>query len=136
METPHLDLDPELTYTFSRSGGKGGQHVNKVSTKASLRFDLLASQILSDEQKALLQEKLSNHINQEGILYLNADDTRSQLKNKEIVRSRFYALLQKAFLRPKKRKKTKIPKAVKERRLKNKRMKSLKKQNRKSGGWE
>ena len=132
----NTDLDSELTYSYSRSGGKGGQHVNKVSTKANLRFDLLASPSFSDEQKELLQLKLSTYINQEGILFLSSSETRSQLTNKEIVRARFYQLIQTALIRPKKRRKTKPPRSVKEKRLKNKKMNSLRKQNRRAEDWE
>ena len=129
------DLESELSFTFSRSGGKGGQSVNKLSTKALLKFEVNASKILTDYQKAVISDKLDKYINQEGELLLSCDETRSQLKNKEIVTARFIQLIKTALIPRKKRKKTKIPKAVKEKRLKDKRMKSLKKENRRKDIW-
>ena len=130
------ELNPELNYTFSRSGGKGGQHVNKVETKVLLRFDVTNSQVLTDQQKARIQYKLSNFISQEGILQLQCDETRSQLKNREIVTARFHKLIQMAFAPVKKRRKTRIPRSVREKRLKDKKMQSQKKENRRKGSWD
>jgi ribosome-associated protein len=129
------DLESELSFTYSRSGGKGGQNVNKVSTKALLQFNVIQSQLLTDYQKTVIREKLRNQINQEGVLQLTCDETRSQLKNKEIATQRFFNLVKTALKPAKKRKKTKIPRAVKEKRLKNKRIKSEKKENRRKNFW-
>lgn len=130
------DLSSEISFSFSRSGGKGGQNVNKVSTKVLLKFDVEASQLLTDRQKSIIHEKLSTYISQEGLLQLQCDETRSQLKNKEIATTRFHQLIQTALTPVKKRKKTRIPRSVKEKRLKKKKIKSQKKENRRKDGWE
>jgi ribosome-associated protein len=121
----------ELNYKAVRSSGAGGQNVNKVSSKVVLTFDLPNSLCLSEDEKALLSEKLKTKLTLEGILILNCDEDRSQLKNKEIVAKRFLKLLQNALLVPKKRKATKIPRSVIEKRIKAKRNISVIKQNRK-----
>jgi len=121
----------ELQYKAVRSSGAGGQNVNKVSSKVVLTFDLNASQALSEEQKTLISEKLATKLTSENILILNCDEDRSQLKNKEIVTKRFLELLKKALVVPKKRKPTKVPKSVIEKRLKDKSSVSETKQNRK-----
>ncbi|HOD09317.1 MAG TPA: alternative ribosome rescue aminoacyl-tRNA hydrolase ArfB [Flavobacterium sp.] len=121
----------EIQYKAVRSSGAGGQNVNKVSSKVVLTFDLNASQALSEEQKTLISEKLATKLTSENILILNCDEDRSQLKNKEIVTKRFLELLKKALVVPKKRKPTKVPKSVIEKRLKDKSSVSETKQNRK-----
>lgn len=121
----------ELSFKAVRSSGAGGQNVNKVSSKVVLTFDLNASQALSEEQKTLISEKLATKLTSENILILNCDEDRSQLKNKEIVTKRFLELLKKALVVPKKRKPTKVPKSVIEKRLKDKSSVSETKQNRK-----
>ena len=121
----------ELTFKAVRSSGAGGQNVNKVSSKVVLSFDLLASKFLTDEEKTLLSEKLKTKLTSGAVLILNCDEDRSQLKNKEIVIKRFLKLLQNALIVPKKRKPTKIPRSVIEKRIKEKRTTSEIKQNRK-----
>lgn len=121
----------ELSYKAIRSSGAGGQNVNKVSSKVVLTFDLLNSQSLSDEEKELSQKKLKSKLTSEGILILNCDEDRSQLKNKEIVTKRFLEIIQKSLIVPKERKATKVPKSVIEKRLKDKSTNSEIKQNRK-----
>jgi ribosome-associated protein len=121
----------ELTFKAVRSSGAGGQNVNKVSSKVVLSFDLFASKCLSDDEKTLLSEKLKTKLTSESILILACDEDRSQLKNKEIVIKRFLKLLQNALIVPKKRKPTKIPRSVIEKRIKEKRTTSEIKQNRK-----
>lgn len=111
----------ELSYKAVRSSGAGGQNVNKVSSKVVLSFDLDTSSGLSDEEKTLLRQKLANRLSSGNVLTLNADDDRSQLKNKDIVTKRFLDLVQKALIVPKQRKATKIPRAVIEKRIKAKR---------------
>lgn len=79
------ELNKEVRFKTSRSGGSGGQHVNKVSTKVELLFNVKESLVLSEIQKQKISDKLSNRIDLEGILHIQCDETRSQLKNKEIV---------------------------------------------------
>lgn len=129
-------LIPELKFSFSRSGGAGGQHVNKVSTKVTLHFDLMNSNYLTDQQKATINEKLSQYINQEGILQLSAQHTRSQLRNKEAVIVRFCNLIQTALTPQKARKATRVPRHIKAKRLRAKRLQSQKKANRRVDDWE
>ena len=121
----------ELSFKAVRSSGAGGQNVNKVSSKVILTFDLLNSLALSDEEKELSQKKLKSKLTLEGILILNCDEDRSQLKNKTIVTKRFLEIIQKALIVPKPRKATKIPKSVIEKRLKDKSSIAEIKQNRK-----
>jgi ribosome-associated protein len=121
----------EMQFSASRSSGAGGQNVNKVNTKVELRFNVMNSQLLNESEKQIITEKLANQINQEGELLLVSQTERSQLKNKEEVILRFYALLTKALTPRKKRRPTKPTKASKEKRLERKRNQSEKKANRK-----
>lgn len=121
----------ELSFKAVRSSGAGGQNVNKVSSKVVLTFDLINSQSLSVEEKERSQKKLKSKLTLDGILILNCDEDRSQLKNKEIVIKRFLELIEKSLVIPKERKATKIPKSVIEKRLKDKSTNSEIKQNRK-----
>lgn len=110
----------ELNFKAVRSGGAGGQNVNKVSSKVVLSFDLNASQALSEEEKLLLQTNIAARLTIENILILNCDEDRSQLKNKEIVIKRFLEIVKKGLFVPKVRKATKIPKSVIKKRIKDK----------------
>ncbi len=121
----------ELSFKAVRSSGAGGQNVNKVSSKVVLTFDLGLSQALNEEQKERIATKLKSKLTQEGVLILNCDEDRSQLKNKEIVTKRFLELIKKALVVPKERKATKIPRSVVEQRLKQKASVSEIKQSRK-----
>lgn len=114
-------LKSELSYKAVRSSGAGGQNVNKVSTKVILLFDLAKSSAFSQEQKEQLQLRWANRLSAEGILQLSCDESRSQLKNKTLVTQRFFGLLESALAVVKTRKATKIPRAVIEKRIKNKR---------------
>lgn len=110
----------ELTYRATRSGGPGGQHVNTSSTRVELAWDLGASPSLTEEQRALIREKLANRINSEGVLLLSSSESRSQAQNREAVTARLVELVAQALLVPKKRKKTKPSRAAKEARLQEK----------------
>jgi len=125
------NFNSELTFKMTRSSGKGGQHVNKVSTKVELYFDVLNSQELDIAEKAIIQEKLSSQISNEGVLRVTCQETRSQLVNKDLVIQKFYKLIKKALHVPKRRKPTKTPKGVIEKRLKQKKKRSQSKQLRK-----
>lgn len=121
----------ELQFKAVRSSGAGGQNVNKVSSKVVLTFDLKNSQALSDDEKALLENKLASRLTSEQILILNCDEDRSQLKNKTLVIKRFIDLIIAGLIIPKIRKATKIPKSVIRKRIKDKKTLSEIKKNRK-----
>ena len=121
----------ELTFKAIRSSGSGGQHVNKVSSKVELTFNLNESSVFNDVQKNRLQLKLKNRLTKDGVLILQCGESRSQHKNKEIIVKRFIEILKNALKVPKKRRPTKIPKSVIKKRLKQKRHLSEKKAGRK-----
>ncbi|MCX6280544.1 MAG: alternative ribosome rescue aminoacyl-tRNA hydrolase ArfB [Bacteroidetes bacterium] len=124
------DFTPELVFSASRSSGPGGQNVNKVSTKMELRFHIMNSFLLSETEKILLMEKLGSRINKEGELVMVSQSERTQLKNKEAVIEKFYALISKALKPRKKRKPTRPTAAAREKRLESKRMNAQKKEQR------
>ena len=126
----------ELQCKAVRSSGPGGQHVNKVSTKVVLAFDIEGSKSLSRPQKERIFQKLANRINKDRQLVLQCDERRSQLKNKELVITRFFQLLEEALTVPKKRKKTKPSKTATEKRLKAKKKASQKKSDRRKLDFE
>lgn len=125
-------LKSELSFKAVLSGGPGGQHANKVSTKVILEWDLNKTQVFSAAACSRLREKLKSFINKEGILQLSSDETRSQHKNKEAVIRKFITLLEQGLKKPKKRIPTKAGKAYHEKRLKEKRVNAEKKSNRKN----
>jgi len=116
----------ELVFTTSRSSGPGGQNVNKVNTKVTLKWDVLQSAI-TEEQKGVILQKLRTRLTKENILVLASQDERSQLGNKEAVLLKLEQLLVKAFTVKKARKPTKPGKAAKQTRLKNKKQHGEKK---------
>jgi len=121
------DLLKEIEFSTSRSSGPGGQNVNKLNTKVSLKFDVLNSVVLNTEQKELILSKLQNKITKEGILYISSQDLRTQLQNKERVLEKLDKLLTKAFAVKKLRKATKPTKASKQSRIQEKKMRGEKK---------
>lgn len=127
----HLKIISELQYKAVRSSGAGGQNVNKVSSKVVLSFDLRKSQALSDDEKMLLEQNISNRLTTDLVLLLNCDEDRSQLKNKELVTKRFLQIIKNALEVPKDRKPTKVPKGVIRKRIKDKKNTSQVKHNRK-----
>ncbi|WP_077923271.1 alternative ribosome rescue aminoacyl-tRNA hydrolase ArfB [Spirosoma sp. 209] len=123
-------LQPELRYQFARSGGAGGQNVNKVATKAELRFNVRTSALLTDEERAVLSAKLAGKLTAEGELVLTHQTERTQLANREKVTKKFYRLIEKAFEEPKPRRKTKPSKAAVAERMAEKKHKGDLKANR------
>lgn len=121
----------ELKFKAVRSSGAGGQNVNKVSSKVVLSFDLFNSLGLNQEEKELLKTKISTKLTQENILILTSEEDRSQLKNKEVVVKKFLKVIENGLKIPKERKETKIPRAVKEKRLQEKKSTASIKENRK-----
>lgn len=121
----------ELHFKAVRSSGPGGQNVNKVSSKVVLNFDLNNSNALTEEEKKIIAAKLATKLTSENTLILNCDEDRSQLKNKSIITKRFIELIENALIVPKKRKATKIPRSIIEKRIKEKRKNSEIKETRK-----
>lgn len=126
-----IDLSTEFTFSASRSGGAGGQNVNKVNTKVELRFSVANSQLLSDYEKEVITEKLANRINSDGELIIVSQVERSQLGNKLRCIEKFYELINQALTPRKKRKPTKPTKASQVKRVDKKRQRSVKKELRK-----
>ncbi|WP_282041492.1 alternative ribosome rescue aminoacyl-tRNA hydrolase ArfB [Winogradskyella flava] len=124
-------LKSELTFKAVRSSGSGGQHVNKVASKVVLYFNLETSTVFDEDEKKRLKEFFSNRLTKQNVLILNSDESRSQFRNKALVIQRFLALIEESLKEDKERKPTKVPKAVKQKRLDNKRKASEKKANRK-----
>lgn len=114
-------IDPEtLSFSFSRSGGPGGQNVNKVSTRATLQFDLKQCQDLTDEEKTTVRNRLTNRISQDGILQIVSSRHRTQSANREAATARLFELLEDA-LRPRTpRRRTRVPSSARLRRLREK----------------
>jgi len=120
-------VSPEIEFSTSRSSGPGGQNVNKVNTKVTMKFDIKQSQLLTEEEKAVVLEKLHSKITVDGVLVLVSQDKRSQLENKQNVIAKFNLLMQKAFQKKKLRKATKPSKGAVQERIKNKKQHSEKK---------
>lgn len=122
------DFTSEFQIKATRSSGKGGQNVNKVSTKIELIFNLEQSALLSESEKIWLTEKWKHRLSQEGNIRIVCQDNRSQLKNKEAAIKKFYDLLKKSLVKPKKRIALSPSKSSIEERLKEKKSTALKKE--------
>jgi ribosome-associated protein len=129
--TPDLALpDEELSFTTSRSGGPGGQNVNKLETRVTLRFDLAGSPSLTEEQRARLRERLATRVTKDGVLHITSQRHRSQMANRDAAVERFVELVQEALREEVPRKKTRPSRAAKARRLDEKRRRSGRKRDR------
>lgn len=133
-ELKNRNFENEFTYSTSRSSGPGGQNVNKVSSKVELRYNLLLTSILTQEEKEMIFVKLKNKINKENEIILVSQSERSQLMNKIAVTEKFYDLISKALTVPIKRKNTRPTFSSKLRRLDLKRNRSDIKKLRKQSG--
>ncbi len=120
----------ELRFRFARSSGPGGQHVNRSATQVELLFDVAGSPSLDETQRRRVLTKLKSRIDQEGILHLVSQETRSQLRNREEVVERFQALMRDALRVPRRRRPTRPTRAARERRLEEKRRRSQTKRGR------
>jgi len=130
MNFTKADLQKEVAYKTSRSGGKGGQNVNKVATKVELLFSVNNSLLFTDEEKERINGKLQSRVNKDGLVQVVCDEERSQYLNKEKAVERLIVLLTKALHVPKIRKAVKVSKAAKAARLESKRINSEKKESR------
>lgn len=122
--------DEEVSFVTSRSGGPGGQNVNKLETRVTLRFDLLGSPSLSEEQRARLAERLATRVTRAGVLQVTSQKHRTQAENREASVARFAELLREGLREEAPRKKTKVPKAAKRRRVEAKRRRGSRKKER------
>jgi ribosome-associated protein len=136
MTFTKTDLQTNVHYKTSRSGGKGGQNVNKVSSKVELLFSINESTLFTDEEKLLLNTKLQSRLSKDGFLQVICDEERSQYLNKETALAKLNDILVKALHQPKKRKASKPSKASKAARMDDKRRAALKKINRSRSGFD
>ena len=122
--------DDELSFVASRSSGPGGQNVNKVSTRVTLLLDVAASPSFTDEQKRRIRERLATRISAEGVLRVSSQRERSQSANREAAETRLIELLREALAEQPPRRPTRVPRAVRERRITEKKLRGARKRDR------
>jgi len=128
--------DDELSWEYARSGGPGGQNVNKVASKATLRWALAASVAIPADAKARLSAAHPSHLTAEGEFLVTSQEYRDQERNRQRCEEKLAVMVRAALTPPKPRKKTKPTKASQRRRLEDKKRQGQKKSTRKGGGWE
>jgi ribosome-associated protein len=133
-ELKKRNFENEFVYSASRSGGPGGQNVNKVSSKVELRFNLISTTLISETEKEIIFKKLKNKINKEGELLIISQSARTQLLNKKIATEKFYIMISSTLTLPVKRRSTRPTLTSKFKRLEEKRNRSLTKKMRKDSG--
>ena len=131
MNPDRQQLLEHVIFKTSRSGGKGGQHVNKVSSKVEVILNIPAATFLSDDEKVLMTNRLAHRLDKDGNLHVIAQEDRSQLANKETAIEKLQLLIVSTLKVEKPRKPTKVPKAIIRKRLDNKHSTALKKEMRK-----
>lgn len=127
MEFTEEDLLKEVVFKTSRSGGSGGQNVNKVATKVEVKFDIQASGLFNEDEKALIRERLSSRLSADNNIRVVSQEARSQLANKQTTLRKLYNILSNALKRDKPRKPTKPKRSAVEKRLKEKQLIAQKK---------
>ncbi len=126
----------EISFSAVRSGGPGGQHANKVSSKVILQFNIQQTKALSDLERVTATHQLSTKISKDNVITLSCDESRSQHKNKEIVVQRFILLMKSALAKPKRRVPTKVSKAIRAKRIESKKKMAIKKSLRQKPKWD
>jgi ribosome-associated protein len=127
MEFTEEDLLKEVVFKTSRSGGSGGQNVNKVATKVEVKFDIQASALFNEDEKALIRERLSSRLSADNSIRVVSQEARSQLANKQTTLLKLYNILTNALRQDKPRKPTKPKRSAVEKRLKEKQLIAQKK---------
>ena len=128
--------ESELSESFVRASGPGGQNVNKVSSAVQLRFDVRQSPSLPNDVALRLMRLAGNRLTKEGVIVIVAQAHRDQSRNREEARERLFALIRQAAVKPKPRRKTRVPKAEKRARLEGKKRRAAIKRHRSGKGWD
>jgi len=128
--------ESELTESFVRASGPGGQNVNKVSSAVQLRFDVRRSPSLPNDLALRLMRLAGKRLTKEGVIVIVAQRHRDQARNREEARERLFDLIREAAVKPKPRRKTRVPKAARQQRLESKKRRGDVKRQRSGKGWD